>query len=135
MEVKHDTVYSIDGDLGIECIIGNSGYDVWLGFRTAILVVDYRGWCRWQSDIGSNEPSCQRQRIRGIDMGSTLQRRYFCKTCQQERLFAKEGPSHLLHLVLTVLTAGGWLVFWLILAIANMLVPFRCQNCGESKVR
>jgi len=32
---------------------------------------------------------------------------------------ARQGPNHVLHLLLTVFTAGLWLPVWIIIAIAN----------------
>lgn len=38
-------------------------------------------------------------------------------------------PNHLLHLILTILTAGLWGIVWLILIISSM-GNYRCTRCG-----
>lgn len=43
------------------------------------------------------------------------QRGAWCNVCQQQRLFTAPTPSHLLHLVLTLITFGLWLIVWLII--------------------
>lgn len=53
-----------------------------------------------------------------------------CPTCGQQRMFTKPGMSHLLHLILSVLTLGIWLIVWLILAMGHSTKKPRCTNCG-----
>lgn len=56
-----------------------------------------------------------------------------CKTCQQKRPFERTGLNHLLHLLLTLVTAGLWLIIWIVLGIFNCFTPYRCRFCGGSK--
>jgi len=42
----------------------------------------------------------------------------------------KQGPSHGLHLIATIFTAGLWLPIWLLLGIISMFGAFRCARCG-----
>jgi hypothetical protein len=54
----------------------------------------------------------------------------YCPTCGKQTLHAKEGISNLLHLVLTILTAGLWLLVWIFLAVKSGASRMRCQTCG-----
>lgn len=54
-----------------------------------------------------------------------------CKTCGQPRLFEKDGTNHILHLLLTVFTAGIWLPIWLLVGLNNMMKPYHCPICGQ----
>lgn len=58
--------------------------------------------------------------------------RRFCKDCNQNRLFEKQKPNHILHLILTVLTVGVWFLIWIPLIIISMFKPFRCGDCGKA---
>ena len=60
--------------------------------------------------------------------------RHRCKTCEQKRPFEKSGPSHILHLILALVTAGIWLPVWVLLCVFNSLKPYRCRFCGESRL-
>ncbi len=57
-----------------------------------------------------------------------------CPVCQQYRLFAKQNPSHVVHLLLSVVTLGLWLPIWILCGIANAFEPFRCTACGQGKL-
>ena len=39
-------------------------------------------------------------------------------------------PNHLLHLVLSILTGGLWLIIWLILTLKSA-GNYRCTQCGH----
>jgi hypothetical protein len=69
-----------------------------------------------------------------------IEKMLFCKQCNKETLHRKNSKqmSWIMHLVLTILTAGGWLIFLAILfiwhtinksatAITNSWV---CAECG-----
>lgn len=61
-------------------------------------------------------------------MGIKKEQRY-CASEDRLVLAEKNTPNHFLHLVLTVLTGGLWLIVWFCLAAVNR--PYRCPNCGE----
>ncbi len=63
---------------------------------------------------------------------ATSQTRMWCKTCGGYRLATKACPSHLLHLVLSVLTCGLWLLVWGVVFVVNAFRPYRCISCGGS---
>lgn len=59
-----------------------------------------------------------------------------CKTCGGPHRFQKEGVNNVLHLLLSIITFGAWIVVWILSAIWNAcFVPFRCTDCGEPKFR
>ena len=66
---------------------------------------------------------------------STLQITAECSYCRMKRLFSKAGPSHILHLILSLVTVGVWLPVWLICVVMNAFQPYRCTVCGKAKLR
>jgi hypothetical protein len=73
----------------------------------------------------------RRKKLKGNKMAQSKIRR-FCKDCDQNRLFEKQKPNHILHLILTVLTVGVWFVIWIPLIVISMFKPFRCGECGKA---
>jgi hypothetical protein len=57
-------------------------------------------------------------------------RQLFCETCQQPRPFDKPGPNHVLHLLLSCITFGLWLIMWFFAAIADSPKEYHCRTCG-----
>lgn len=55
---------------------------------------------------------------------------YFCQHCHEQRLFVRQGTNHILHLLLTLLLCGTWLIVWLIVAAVNEGKPYLCTHCG-----
>lgn len=53
-----------------------------------------------------------------------------CPTCRRQRLVVREQPNHVLHLLLSVVTLGLWLIVWFWLATTNR--PWRCTVCGTA---
>ena len=53
----------------------------------------------------------------------------FCRVCGSQKMFVAEKASHILHLLLTLVTGGLWLFIW----IPLMLKPlkYRCSGCGS----
>lgn len=56
----------------------------------------------------------------------------FCQHCNAQRVVFRKGTSHLLHLVLTVLTLGLWLLIWV--GVSVKFGGWRCSTCGSSKI-
>lgn len=54
----------------------------------------------------------------------------YCPRCQRQVATHRPAANHLLHLVLTVLTLGLWLVVWLWCAMNPG--PQRCSVCGST---
>lgn len=45
-------------------------------------------------------------------------------------MFVRTKMKHGVHLLLTVCTAGLWLVSWVSLWLGKIFRPWRCQHCG-----
>lgn len=55
-----------------------------------------------------------------------------CRSCGEKQEHLINTPSHLLHLVLTILTAGLWAVIWLLLALSTGTPE--CAKCGKKRL-
>jgi hypothetical protein len=55
-----------------------------------------------------------------------------CAHCKRRTVVFRAGTSHVLHLILTVLTAGLWLIVWIGTAIK--FGGWRCSECGSRSV-
>ncbi len=56
----------------------------------------------------------------------------FCKDCGDQRKVARPRPNHVLHLLLSVLTVGFWIIVWVGTSI--QFGGWRCDTCGSKKV-
>lgn len=54
----------------------------------------------------------------------------YCTHCQKNTMVTGTKPNHVLHLVLSILTAGIWLIVWLLVSIGKM-GGYRCTQCGN----
>lgn len=54
----------------------------------------------------------------------------YCPVCRRQVLARRRSPNALLHLILTVMTAGLWLIAWFFMATSNRSLTFLCTNCG-----
>ena len=59
---------------------------------------------------------------------SIQQTQGFCKTCNENVLATRQGRNHILHLLLSLVTGGLWLIVWIMLAITSK--PWLCSKCG-----
>ncbi len=57
--------------------------------------------------------------------------RMWCDDCQEWRRSTKQGPNHILHLLLSVVTGGIWLVVWFFLLFKD---GWSCGDCGSGNV-
>lgn len=57
----------------------------------------------------------------------------YCRTCQKQVRIRRKGTNHLLHLILTLLTGGFWIIGWVMCAIK--IDGWRCSHCGEKARR
>jgi hypothetical protein len=55
----------------------------------------------------------------------------YCNACQKNVMAQSNKPNHVLHLILTVVTAGLWGLVWLLLA-AGAIGGYRCTQCGQA---
>lgn len=53
----------------------------------------------------------------------------FCKVCGKNVKITRNGRNHILHLLLTLITAGLWLLVWIPLLLTSE--PWRCNECGN----
>ncbi|WP_128292007.1 MULTISPECIES: hypothetical protein [Afifella] len=62
-------------------------------------------------------------------MGTKHAQRY-CPQCSRTVLAQKQTPTHILHLLLSIVTGGLWLVVWFVLAAVASERSYRCPICG-----
>jgi hypothetical protein len=60
------------------------------------------------------------------------QKSKFCGTCGRNRLHQKEIFGGGMGCLLTVITGGLFLPFWLLCDVLDIFKPYRCQQCGRS---
>lgn len=56
----------------------------------------------------------------------------FCQWCDRRVMVFRRGTNHLLHLILSILTGGLWIIIWIGLAIK--IGGWRCVECGSKNV-
>ncbi len=52
----------------------------------------------------------------------------FCKNCKRQVRIQRRGANHILHLLLTIITAGLWIIVWILASIK--IGGWRCSQCG-----
>jgi len=57
------------------------------------------------------------------------QTQMYCKGCQQSTLAQRPKVNHILHLLLSVLTAGVWIIVWILVSFLH-LGGWKCSHCG-----
>lgn len=63
-------------------------------------------------------------------MASTIQK--MCATCGQYRPFTKETPNYAVHILITFLTCGFWIVPLFVMVVMNSMDAPRCTFCGST---
>jgi hypothetical protein len=65
----------------------------------------------------------------------------YCKICG-ENVKAEaqiKETNHILHLILSILTGGIWLVIWLLIAVSSNgeknIKNYSCTKCGNKKLK
>lgn len=67
------------------------------------------------------------------------QRQAFCPRCDEYRLHTRQAAEthHVVHLILTLVTCGVWLLIWfldiLVTGLDNSRKPYLCSACGETE--
>lgn len=56
----------------------------------------------------------------------------FCNSCDKRVVVFRKGTNHILHLLLTILTAGLWIFVWI--GVGVKFGGWRCTECGSSSV-
>jgi hypothetical protein len=54
----------------------------------------------------------------------------YCGRCKEPVLVRRRGANHILHLLLTICTAGLWLIVWL--GVGIRFGGWRCTRCGTA---
>jgi hypothetical protein len=62
---------------------------------------------------------------------ATEQTQRYCPSCQRNVMATRAGTNHILHLLLTVFTAGCWLLVWVLSSIR--FGGWRCTFCGSQR--
>lgn len=62
---------------------------------------------------------------------ATEQVMYRCKRCDESTVHLRQTPSHLLHLILTIVTFGFWLPVWILLSLGRSSP--QCSECGKKR--
>jgi hypothetical protein len=52
-----------------------------------------------------------------------------CESCKKQVMIRRKGTNHILHLLMTCLTMGFWIVIWILAACAKG--HWRCTQCGR----
>jgi len=55
-----------------------------------------------------------------------------CATCNKQVMVRRKGTNHLLHLVLSVLTGGFWIIVWILASVK--FGGWRCTQCGGTRI-
>lgn len=55
-----------------------------------------------------------------------------CSTCGRHTPHLRPSTSHVLHLILSILTMGWWVLIWIIVA-ANNSTQAPCTECGRKR--
>lgn len=62
-------------------------------------------------------------------MSALVYKRNMCEVCGRVMRFEKARPNHLLHLALSLITGGLWLIVWLLLILFSG--KWMCSSCGS----
>ncbi len=54
----------------------------------------------------------------------------YCKNCKKSTVQVKQRANHILHLLLSVVTVGLWLIVWFFIALFTSDTP-TCTICGN----
>ena len=53
----------------------------------------------------------------------------YCKNCDTNVLAIRQSPNHILHLLLSIVTCGWWLIVWFLVSIK--MGGWQCSRCGS----
>lgn len=56
----------------------------------------------------------------------------FCKLCESRNKLERKSPNHILHTLLSVISAGFWIPMWALISVWTN--PWTCSKCGTKKV-
>ncbi len=55
-----------------------------------------------------------------------------CKVCSKQVMVRRKGTNHILHLILTLLNFGLWVIIWILISVK--FGGWRCTQCGSTKI-
>ena len=55
-----------------------------------------------------------------------------CRKCGKMTMHTQPSTSHILHLLMSIITAGLWIIIWVIVAMSNS-TSAQCTECGKTK--
>jgi hypothetical protein len=58
----------------------------------------------------------------------------FCDECKSNVTLKRKKPAHLLHLILSIITLGSWLIIWFFLILRKNNKEWMCSQCGGKSV-
>ena len=58
-------------------------------------------------------------------------KRAYCKICDKNVKAEAKSPSHILHLLLSLITGGIWIIMWILCALS---ADWHCSECGGRKI-
>lgn len=64
---------------------------------------------------------------------TTVVKTGFCEQCDQQRPVFRDKANHILHLLLSIVTFGFWIIIWFLCAIK--IGGWRCKECGGAKIK
>ena len=53
----------------------------------------------------------------------------FCDNCDEYVLAVRKGTNHILHLLLTLVTGGIWIIVWIFASVK--MGGWKCSKCGS----
>lgn len=56
----------------------------------------------------------------------------YCQACNKNVVVFRKGTNHILHLLLTLVTMGLWLIVWF--GSSVKFGGWRCTECGSKKI-
>ena len=63
---------------------------------------------------------------------SQIEKGMRCPHCDRHVLARRQSTNQVLHLLLTLLTCGLWLLVWMSMDTAGKLQPWLCTQCGRT---
>ena len=63
---------------------------------------------------------------------STYNEMMYCAQCKKHTLHLRDKTSHILHLILSLLTFGAWILVWILITWSNSMQN-QCTVCGRTR--
>ena len=57
----------------------------------------------------------------------------YCESCERDVMIRRQGTSHVVHLIISLVTLGLWLPIWILASIR--IGGWRCTICGNRAAR